>query len=101
MRIFPYVQTQNMKKLFVLLMTAALLVSMFVMPVNAAGDMEVLKGTPVIDGTIDDIYLESFQCGLFNSNILAESWGAGATNTVEEGLCYVLGMITICTLHLK
>lgn len=79
-----------MKKLFVLLMTAALLVSMFVMPVNAAGDMEVLKGTPIIDGTIDDIYLESFQCGLFNSNILAESWGAGATNTVEEGLCYVL-----------
>lgn len=47
-----------MKKLFTLIM-AGLLTAAMIAPASAAGANEILKGTPVVDGVLDDIYLQS------------------------------------------
>ena len=78
-----------MKKFLSFLMAAALFISLAAVPAYAQNYFDVLKGTPVIDGQIDDMYLESVCVSPDtnqNININHAGWGQGATNTVDT--CY-------------
>jgi hypothetical protein len=68
-----------MKKFAVLLISAALAVSSM-LPVHAA-DIKALKGTPTIDGKLDDIYTQSGSLKVDNTMSI---WSAGTGKTASD-----------------
>ena len=108
MLLHRHVESNVMKKVLTLVMTLALLASLAVMPVNAANYFEVLKGTPVIDGQIDDMYLASACISPDTTSNIAlnnSGWGQGATNTVDTSYTYFLwddtGLYIACMVYDK
>lgn len=91
-----------MKKLIALFLTCTLLLAVF-MPAAAEPEAsEIIKGTPVVDGLLDDAYLESASHVI--SNRYAWSWGGytendprPSTGTVyflwDENYLYACGVV--------
>ena len=71
-----------MKKLFTLIM-AGLLAAAMIAPASAADAQEVLYGTPVIDGVLDEMYTRSASHSLRNFAFYAE--GDSSVGTTAEG----------------
>jgi hypothetical protein len=76
-----------MKKLAVFLISAALAVSCMT-PLHAA-DVKALKGTPVIDGKLDDIYTQSGTLKVDNT-MHVWSQGTGKTDSKASSVSYFL-----------
>ncbi len=77
-----------MKKLFALLLVAILAVLMLI-PVSAAPvSTDILKGTPLVDGTLDDIYMQSASYELDNLGFYI--WGDGAMAADAAATAYFL-----------
>ena len=58
-----------MKKIIALVLVIMIMMSMSLIPVSAAGN-EVLKGTPTMDGKLDDIYKSSFSITVDTSSVV-------------------------------
>jgi len=92
-----------MKKIFSLVIVSMMLILMLI-PVHAAGT-DVLKGTPEIDGVLEDIYTQSASVDLDNFNFYV--WGEFESNVTatayflwDENYLYVCTVVndsTICS----
>ena len=58
-----------MKKILALIFALVMILSLTLVPVGAA-ENEALKGTPVLDGKLDDMYKQSFKTTVDTSNVL-------------------------------
>ncbi len=89
-----------MKKLASLLMAGLLAVAM-IAPASAAGANEILKGTPELDGALDDIYLQSAVYTI-ESDVVNYAWGGAEIQDFSEAASYFLwddNYLYICTVN--
>lgn len=76
-----------------LLAVAVCLLFIFCTPVSAEEERtyhDVLYGTPVLDGAIDELYTYSYHAPIAASLINIQPWGEGGENTVFRTDAYVL-----------
>lgn len=88
-----------MKKLTALLMVGLLAGAMMV-PAAADGTNEILKGTPVVDGVLDDIYLQSAATIQPDEAFGPYVWGDYAGELYNNGRSYLLwdeDFLYVCT----
>ena len=89
-----------MKKLASLLMAGLLAVAM-IAPTSAAGANEILKGTPELDGALDDIYLQSAVYTI-ESDSVNYAWGGAEIQDFSEAASYFLwddNYLYVCTVN--
>ena len=87
-----------MKKIFTLIM-AGLLTACMIAPASAAGANEILKGTPELDGALDDIYLQSAVYTI-EADSVNYAWGGAEIQDFSEAASYFLwddNYLYICT----
>jgi len=87
-----------MKKLFTLIM-AGLLTACMIAPASAAGANEILKGTPTLDGQLDDIYAQSAVYTIEN-DVVNYAWGGAEIQDFSNAVSYFLwddNYLYICT----
>ena len=89
-----------MKKLFTLIM-AGLLTACMIAPASAAGANEILKGTPELDGALDDIYLQSAVYTI-EADSVNYAWGGAEIQDFSEAASYFLwddNYLYVCTVN--
>ena len=89
-----------MKKLVSLLM-AGLLSAAMIVSVSAAGANEILKGTPELDGALDDIYTQSAVYTI-KEDVVHYAWGGAELQDFSKAASYFLwddNYLYICTVN--
>ena len=89
-----------MKKLVSLLM-AGLLSAAMIVSVSAAGTNEILKGTPELDGALDDIYTQSAVYTI-EEDVVHYAWGGAELQDFSNAVSYFLwddNYLYICTMN--
>jgi len=89
-----------MKKLTSLLLAGLLAVAM-IAPASAAGANEILKGTPELDGQLDDIYTQSAVYTI-EADSVNYAWGGAEIQDFSEAASYFLwdeNYLYICTVN--
>lgn len=89
-----------MKKLASLLLAGLLAVAM-IAPAAAADANEILKGTPELDGALDDIYLQSAVYTI-EEDIVNYAWGGADIQAYDKAASYFLwddNYLYICTVN--
>ena len=89
-----------MKKLASLLM-AGLLAAAMIVPASAAGANEILKGTPELDGVLDDIYTQSAVYTITEDKV-NYAWGDADIQDFSNAASYFLwddNYLYICTVN--
>lgn len=89
-----------MKKLASLLM-AGLLAACMIAPASAAGANEILKGTPELDGVLDDIYTQSAVYTIETDNV-NYAWGGAEIQDFSGAASYFLwddNYLYVCTVN--
>ena len=77
-----------MKKLFTLIL-AGLMTAAMIAPASAAGANEILKGTPTLDGQLDDIYTQSVVYTITEDKV-NYAWGDAAMQDYSNAAAYFL-----------
>ncbi|MBR4960115.1 MAG: hypothetical protein IKY52_04385 [Clostridia bacterium] len=89
-----------MKKLASLLMAGLLALAM-IAPASAAGANEILKGTPELDGKLDDIYTQSVVYTI-KEDVVNYAWGGAEIQDFSEAASYFLwddNYLYVCTVN--
>ena len=89
-----------MKKLFTLIM-AGLLTAAIIAPASAAGANEILKGTPTLDGQLDDIYTQSAVYTITEDQV-NYPWGGAEIQPYDGAASYFLwddNYLYVCTVN--